>query len=535
MPFNDSQHHPDEEPVRTPDLYREQVLREQVAQIYKLAPVGFAATLINATLVSFVMRDVLQGTMLTLWLATTFAVTILRALVILEFHRKELDPAEAPMWARRFIVGAVAIGGTWGCIGLYSFSYLSIAHQVFIAFVLGGMAAGATSAYSMLKGAFAAFTLPALVPLTLHFIVINDAFHYTMAAMTSLFVFLLWRVSQHNYKVNRASLLLRFENVQVIESLKRAHEHVQGLNVQLSAEVESRLAAEADLRLYQEQLEKVVEERTADLRQANELLKVEIEERKQYEQALRESQEGLLQAQKKAEAANVAKGEFLANMSHEMRTPLAGILGMLKLVLDMEVGTEERQLLEMAKRSADSLLRIISDLLDFSRLEAGMMTFEHKPFSVTEVVKTALEVVSVPALEKGLGLAWDIEESVPDRVTGDEGRLRQVLVNLVGNAVKFTEKGEIEVSVRRPRERDGNGRSVILFTVRDTGVGIAPEQLERIFGRFTQVDSSLTRKHGGTGLGLALTRQIVENIGGSIWAESVVGQGSTFSFTFPLD
>lgn len=163
------------------------------------------------------------------------------------------------------------------------------------------------------------------------------------------------------------------------------------------------------------------------------------------------------------------------------------------------------------------------------------MTFERKPFSIAEVVKTAIEVVSLTAAEKGIRIETVMDDSVPHQVEGDAGRLRQVLINLLGNAVKFTERGEIEVAVHPSRLTAENGARLLLFTIRDTGIGIPPQQLERIFGRFTQVDSSLTRKHGGTGLGLALTRQIVENIGGSIWAESTVGAGSTFSFTFPID
>lgn len=534
MPFRHHPHHLPGEPVRPQWLYQDQIRVEQVRQLYKLAPLGLAATVVNAILVWFVMRGELPGTLLVSWLVFVLLVTLARALLIMRFRTQQLEPATAPRWEKRFLAGVVAIGIAWGGIGLFPFSSASIAHQVFIAFVLGGMAAGASSAFSAVKHVYPAFSLPALVPLALHFILLNDPFHYAMAAMMVLFGAFLWRIALQNYSVNRSSLLLRFENIQVLESVRRANDHVQGLNAQLTEEVQSRLAAEAELRMHQEQLEMVVEERTADLRRTNELLITEIEERKLYEEALRESQERLVAAQKQAEAANVAKGEFLANMSHEMRTPLAGILGMLKLVLDMDIGSEERQLLEMAKRSADSLLRIISDLLDFSRLEAGMMTFERKTFSIAEVVKTALEVVSLTAAEKGVRLSTVMDDSVPPQVTGDEGRLRQVLVNLVGNAVKFTEQGEIEVTVRRAPHPAEGGRFV-LFTIRDTGIGIPREQLERIFGRFTQVDSSLTRKHGGTGLGLALTRQIVENIGGSIWADSTVGAGSTFSFTFPVD
>lgn len=249
---------------------------------------------------------------------------------------------------------------------------------------------------------------------------------------------------------------------------------------------------------------------------------------------MKESQLRLLKSKEAAEAANRAKSEFLANMSHEMRTPLAGALGMVTLVLEMDLGREEREMLEMAKRSAESLIRLISDLLDFSRLEAGILAFEDKPFSLTATIETAIEVVAIQAREKHLQLSVTQEESVPNIVVGDEGRLRQVLVNLLGNAVKFTEKGEIEVRVAPFCDMRGAEQDFLLFSVRDTGIGIPHEQKEKIFGKFVQVDSSSRRKYGGTGLGLALSKQIVEILGGSIWAESEVGRGSTFFFTYPL-
>lgn len=512
-------------------LYREQLLAEQVKQLYDLAPLGMVATVLNSLLVFFVMKDVISYSSLIAWLASIFVVTLLRGWLAFKFRTSEPEPASARIWANRFLLGLSAIGMAWGSIGVFPFYEMSMTHQVFLAFVLGGMAAGATSTFATVRHAYAAFSIPALAPLALHFLVINETFHYVMAAMIILFGFLLWRISLHNYAINSTSLLLRFENREMIETLEQAKERVERLNSQLLAEIDARLKAEADLRGQQGQLEKLVEERTADLRIINERLKTEIEGRKQYEKALLETGERLAIAQKSADAANRAKTEFLANMSHEMRTPLAGTLGMIRLVLDMDIGAEERKLLEMAKRSADSLLRIIADVLDFSRLEAGVMSFEHKEFSVKDVVISAVEVVSTIAQEKHLNLISTIDDSVPERITGDAGRLRQVLVNLLGNAVKFTDKGEIEVTVRGFEPAAATASSFILFSVRDTGTGIPPDQLEKIFARFTQVDSSLTRRHGGTGLGLALTRQIVEKMGGSIWAESREGAGSTFYFT----
>lgn len=481
--------------VSNHSLYREKILAEQVRQLYNLAPFGFLATFINSLIVFFIMKDVTPYSLLVPWLAAVLTITSIRVALVLWFRSSKLEPATVKTWQERFLISLVCVGLAWGSIGFLPFSNISLAHQVFIAFVLGGMAAGASSTFSMLKAGYIAYSVPSLAPLTLHFFLLNDPFHYAMGAMLSLFGVLLWRISLHNYSINWKSLLLRFENLSMIESLNQAKERVEGLNSQLTEQIDAKLQAEAELRAQHDLLERTVEERTRDLVQANEQLST---------------------AKEAAESANIAKSEFLANMSHEMRTPLAGTLGMINLVLEMEIAAEERQLLEMARRSADSLLPIISDVLDFSRLEAGVMRFKEEDFDLSKVVRTAVEVVSLTAAEKNIALAWKVDESVPEHMIGDEGRLRQVLVNLLGNALKFTEAGRIEVMVR------------------DTGVGIAADQMERIFGKFTQVDSTLTRRHGGTGLGLALTRQIVENWGGKVWAESTVGAGSTFYFTLPM-
>jgi signal transduction histidine kinase len=504
--------------MRDHRLQEKEVLKEQVKQLYYLAPIGLTATVSNSLFVFLVMKEVTSTRTLGAWLAALLAVTLLRGSLFTAFRRVNLDLADARIWGRRFTISLFLVGVVWGCIGLLPFSF-SIAHQVFLAFVLGGMAAGASSAFSKLKWEYWAYSIPALTPLALHFFLIHDAFHYAMGAMVLLYLVLLGRLAKHNYAINRSSLLLRFENVEMIESLKGAKEALEASNRQLSEEIRAKMEAEAELRAHHEQLERMVRERTADLIAANE--------------ELQEAQAKLTKAKEAAEAGNLAKSEFLANMSHEMRTPLAGVLGMIRLVLDMKIGEEERSLLGMARHSAESLLRIIGDLLDFSRLEAGMMKFENKPFSVSEALRTAVEVVSFSAQERGLRLSWQVEDALPE-VEGDQGRVRQVLVNLLGNAVKFTERGGIEVSAARFHDPQAPAGDFILFTIRDTGVGIEAGQLERIFGKFTQIDSSLTRKHGGTGLGLALSRQIVEKAGGRIWAESEVGSGSVFYFTIPI-
>jgi signal transduction histidine kinase/CheY-like chemotaxis protein len=246
----------------------------------------------------------------------------------------------------------------------------------------------------------------------------------------------------------------------------------------------------------------------------------DVSEQKQAEATLREAKE-------KAELAAQVKGEFLANMSHELRTPLNAVLGMSSMLLATPLSNEQRESIETIQQEGDALLTIINNILDYSKLEAITIELETEPFDLVKCIEESMALFAHQAAKKKLVLTYSLAETAPRTIIGDRARLRQVLANLLSNAVKFTERGSVTINVAT------QSKHLLHFQIQDTGIGIPPDRMNRLFHSFSQIDASTTRRYGGTGLGLAISKRVVELMGGTIWAESMLGAGSTFHFTLP--
>jgi len=349
----------------------------------------------------------------------------------------------------------------------------------------------------------------------------------TMAIITDLIRF---GRPCHGFETLRFTKSGDFRQVSISASRYHDHEGKPAGLLVILRNITARKMAEASLRALNEELEQRVAERTASLENLN----------RELEEAIRQA----YQSAKSAEAANLSKSEFLANMSHEIRTPMNGIIGACDLAMSTDPPRKLREYLNIIRASARSLLGIINDILDFSKIEAGKLDFENIPFSVGAVIEEVCDIFFEKIIQSDIELIVDISPDIPDKLTGDPFRLRQVLVNLLSNAFKFTEKGEICISVRADVPKLGLGNEeapglgnegsqdavTLLFCVRDTGIGIAPDIQDTLFDAFTQADGTISRKYGGTGLGLAICRRIIRMMGGDIRVESSPGFGSAFCF-----
>ncbi len=408
------------------------------------------------------------------WLGVMLGIAGYRLWLAASFKRLQGRPATEvpPSWGLNYIVGTTLTGLGWG-LSAWVFPTFRTAGPLGIVhvLVLAGLVTGSSRLLLPMRKGSIAYLLAIMAPLAIRFAANGTMVGAALGVCVCIFIAYMWSAMLHGHEMLSNALVLRFEHEQLANALSAKNlEH---------------------------------ESREVELREARE----------------------------KAESASRAKGEFLATISHEIRTPMNGVLGMLRVVRDTQLSTDQRSYLKTASDSAEALLLLLNDVLDFSKIEAGRLELEHAPFAPSVAVKAVSDLMVGRARDKGLQFDLDLKENVPGAIIGDATRIRQILVNLIGNAIKFTERGRVTLTVdcvdRKP------DRAMMHFTITDTGIGIDSAALERLFKPFTQADTSMSRRYGGTGLGLAISMRLSQAMGGTLQVQSTVNKGTTFRLILP--
>jgi two-component system, sensor histidine kinase len=461
-------------PARTRDHPIEVAARVALVEMaFQELAGGTIASTGTAVAFAIVMAPSIASPLLWGWLALMMVVSGYRLWLATAFKRARPQPEECPRWALRFIGATTATGLGWG-LSAWIFPTLvdggprGVVHVL----MLAGLTTGSARLLLPLRKGSLAYLLAMMGPVALRFFAEADLVGAALGACTLLFIVYMAYAMLRNHRTFSDALVMRFER--------------EALAAELTAENVRREAREAELR----------------------------------------------EARERAEFASRAKGEFLATISHEIRTPMNGVLGMLRVMRDTPLTPEQRGYVKTAADSAESLLLLLNDVLDFSKIEAGRLELERAPFSPGNTVRAVADQMLARARDKGLQFNVRLAEDLPGAIVGDATRLRQILVNLLGNAIKFTDRGRIELAVKVDRSSD---RSLLQFSVTDTGIGIDSAVLDRLFQPFSQADTSMSRRYGGTGLGLAISLRIAQAMCGTIDVQSTLGRGSTFKVTLPYE